>query len=520
MVSTVRRMDVEPVQVDAAGVTDAPRRPRLTDVLGWLTVVAGVGSAFAPVVTTRYAFSDDYPLLWMAVSGRPTAQFGESIVHTHAAQGRPLGGVLLQIAFQLAGSIDGLRFVRLVSVIAVVALALLLRWWLRTSGVSPWYATLIGTFICVTPAFVVTTSWAVLSMAPVAALLAAVASLLTSFVAADATRRAMLVLASMSLVLAFLIYPPPAMFFWVFFVVAVFGARFDAARLRNVVLLHGVVALVSLGVGGVLSVVSGRLVPTATGRMVPATDPLSKIAWFVTKPLYRSASLFGIPYDLAWTLAVGLLVVVGLGSALARRSARPALALTAGVAAVPLAFLPNLLVADSYSYAYRTGIALTSVVALLAALGALEVAQVWKTAVCRAWPSTARAVTASIGLLVTCLVAAAVVAAHGTASSLVTEPQERELAIVRDAVRALPESTSRVAVVQVPWEAGPRMWRSDELGLPSTALPWTADALVYLVLRELGRDDALPSVTSTPWWEPRPPGEVIDVRDGLRSDGS
>lgn len=493
----------------------AARRARVDGAAGWLAVVVGVVGAFWPVATARYGFSDDYPMLWMATSGRGTAQFGSSILETNTSQGRPVGGVLQQMAFELAGSIDGLRFLRLASVVGVIGLALLLRWWLRSNGIHPWYASLVAVFVCVTPVFAVVTSWAVLVLCPFAAALAGAASVLTALTAnrEAGTSVGQRLLASLLVVLSFLIYPPAAMFFWVFFVVAVLGARLDRDRLRRVVVWHGAVAAASLAAGAVVALVAGRLVPTATGRMALVTDPVGKVAWFLTRPLYRSLSLYGIPYSEVCAVVALVLVGAAIVLVLARRSAMPAVAAVAGVAAIPLSFLPNLVVAENYSYGYRNGVALTSTVALLAALGALALADLWRGAVCRAWPSADGIVRASIGVVAALAVLASVAAAHSRVVDFVTAPQTRELAIVRDAVRALPAATRSVDVVRVPWESGPKEWVSDELGVPSTAMPWAADALVYLILGELGRDDALPAVTSTPWYEARRPGSVIDVRD-------
>src|SRR5207237_372712 len=105
----------------AIGLTAHLSRSRLA-VLG---IAATIIAAFLSAVIVPYAFSDVDPLLRMAVSGRSDPWFGNRIVDVASAGGRPLEGVFLHLAYSAAGTIDNLRFVRLISVLGIVALALL-----------------------------------------------------------------------------------------------------------------------------------------------------------------------------------------------------------------------------------------------------------------------------------------------------------------------------------------------------------------------------------------------------------
>jgi hypothetical protein len=91
---------------------------------------------FLTAAIQPYAFSDDYSILLMAVSGEPSQQFGKSIFDASLDGGRPFAGLLTQGLFSLAGSIDNLHWVRLVAVMAIVVLAPS-PWALVRSDVKP-----------------------------------------------------------------------------------------------------------------------------------------------------------------------------------------------------------------------------------------------------------------------------------------------------------------------------------------------------------------------------------------------
>ena len=82
--------------------------------------------------------------------------------------------------FAAAGTIDNLRFVRIISVAGIVVLALILFWALVRSGVGRMPAALIALLVCTMPPFQLYASWTVSFSVPWAAVLAGCASLLAS----------------------------------------------------------------------------------------------------------------------------------------------------------------------------------------------------------------------------------------------------------------------------------------------------------------------------------------------------
>ena len=82
-----------------------------------------------------YAFSDDYPLLWMAVSGEPSRSSVRDR-RRRSDQRTAVAGLSIEWSFSAAGTIDNLRFVRLGAILGIVALGLLLHWALVRSKVN------------------------------------------------------------------------------------------------------------------------------------------------------------------------------------------------------------------------------------------------------------------------------------------------------------------------------------------------------------------------------------------------
>jgi hypothetical protein len=509
---------------DAANLREYLALVRATPLVIALTVFA----IFLPAVIVPYAYSDDYAILWMAISGDPTPGIGKTILDTTSSGGRPLMGLLLQAAFRTAGTIDNLRFVRFVGILGIVALALLLQWALVRSRIKPVIAALIAVLVCSMPAFQVAASWAVVFTAPYAALLAAGASVVATSIVVDSPRDLLAdkLLGAVAMLLAgLLIYQPAAMFFWVFLAIALVGAARDTNRAMRVLRAHAGVAFVAL----LLALVIGKLAAHAVGNTSPNAarsafthDVVGKAHWFFSHPLYRSLSLFELTPSRWVTALVVVLAVGGIVPWLLRHGSRPLLYVVTGATLIPLSFLPNLVVEDSNSFVFRTGIALTSLLALYACLGLLGMLLLLRDWLQPRLSVHALVVAERSALAVSAaLVAAIAFVASSNVTTLVVEPQNTELRIIRSHVAALPTGVSRVGFVQIGWDQGITSWYSDELGLASSARPWSPGAAVPLILREEGRlslSGPRPTVDTFPWYaQSFPNGEpVIDLRQELQ----
>jgi hypothetical protein len=482
-------------------------------------VALTVFAVFLPVLVVPYAFSDDYPVLAITNGLGPSEWFGSSIVNTTASGGRPFAGLLDQLVFSIAGTIDNLRFVRLIGVIGILALALLLHWALVRAGIRQVPAALIAVLVCTMPAFQVYASWAVLFNVPYAALLGGGASLLAAS-AADAPPRLRIdryVGATAMLLGALLIYQPAAMFFWVFLAVALVGAAQQAARAKSLVLTHFGVA----GAAIALAFLVQRLAIHVVGNTVPnkprnelTHDVVGKARWFVEEALYRSLNLFDLTPAPWFAGVVAAVTTVGILLLLRRQCATPLLHLGVAVLLIPLSYLPNLAVKENVA-SYRSLGSLGSLIAIYFCLGALGI---WLS-VCEGFRRPAAERLALIGA--TTFVAASAFVAARNVMTLFVEPQSIELRMIRSQVAVLPADVQRVGFVGTAYYWGlTKLVIIDEFGLPSTSQLWTLEPSVLLILREEGR---LPEQGPRPEVDiiqydtnPLPTDEpVIDVR-GLR----
>jgi hypothetical protein len=488
-----------------------------------VVIALAVFAMFASTVIVPYAFSDDYPILSMADGLGSSPWLGKTVLDASAVNGRPFAGLLNSFFFSAAGTIDNLRFVRLITVIGIVALALLLHWALVRSGIRPTPAALIVVLVCSLPAFQVYSSWTVLVASPYSALLGGGASLL-AVAATDAPRNLIadrMIGATGMLLAALLIYQPPAMFFWVFLAVALIGAVHESGRALRIVSMHLGVAAVALALAYLVVKLGVHAVGTSApnaGRNALTHDVMGKVRWFFEWPLYRSLNLFDLTPTPWLAVLVGTIAAGGTLLLLRHRGARSLLYVGIAAVLIPLSFLPNLVVAEN-SPTYRTEVSISSLIALYACLGAIGIWLNIRDWLRRRVSDHALIAAERLALAVSAaLVATSAFVAAKNVTTLFVEPQNTELRMIRSQVAALPAGVRHVGFVQTGYDQGmAKLVLSDEFGVPSSAQPWSPEPLVLLILREKGRlaangphpiVDTLPSYTTTlPRNEP-----VVDVR--------
>ena len=490
-----------------------------------LVITLSVFVVFLPTLIVPYGNTDDYMNLAHAEHlGLSSPPFPKSIMHAAAAEGRPIFGLLVDSAFSAAGTVDNLRFVRVFSVLGIVALTLLLYWALVRSKIAHLPAALLALLVCTLPPFQLYAAWATTFALPWAALLAGCASLL-AVAGTDAPRQHYdrLVWATALLVVALMIYQPAAMFFWVFLAVALAGAVADSERAWRLARTHFAVAAVALA----LAYLGYRLCVWLVGADAPGAgrggfthDVFGRAEWFAHFGLYGSLNLF----DLTWSpwLAVVVAVVAAGGILLwlLRRASRPALFIALALFLIPLADLPMLVVEEEFDYQIvRTQVSLSALIALYFGLGALAL---W--VLFREWVGgrvSRRVLLAgqrAAAVLAIAFVATAAVVASRNVDTLIAEPQLRELRLLRGQIAALPDPVQNVTVVlSSTLEMHPDTQRYDAFGVPSTGHWQFAVPLVLVLLREQGRlRDPHPVIQTLPPYASIPEGPVVNLNGLIR----
>jgi hypothetical protein len=508
-------------------VFDLPRQLRSPRSAARAAVAISISTVLLPVAFVPFAFADDYPLLQMTNGLGKSPWFGDSVVQTGVAGGRPFAGLLIEAAFGTAGTIDNLRFVRLGAMLGIVALALLLFNALVRAGVRTFVASLVAILVCSLPAFQVFGSWAALFYAPYAAILGGCASLRAAAAVDTNARfdRRKVAFAAALLLAALLTYQPAAMVFWVFLAVALVGHAHETRRAIGMVVAHAVTAVSALAAAYLVLQIGAQMfedsAPNAARRRLVRDVP-GKVDWFVRQPLKNSLNVLDLTPSTWLAVFVAMVSVLGIGLLLRSRTERPLVFAAIGLALVPATYLPNLLIAEEWA-TYRSQVALSSLLALYASLGVIGL---WLAAgqLLRQRLTEARLRTAELAALVggTAAVAACALIASAHVLVLFANPQLAELRMIRAQVATLPEDATRIGFVNTGYRSGMTdVVRYDEFGVASSAQPWTLEPAVFLLLREQGKLDlrARPRVEKLPWDTRDVPKEypVVDVRALLAS---
>jgi hypothetical protein len=521
--------------------------------------------AYFPTLVVPYAYMDDYFLLaWR--KGFPVGNF-----FTTAAQfGRPLHAVSLWATFSLADNIDSLRAVRAVSLVGVILLALVLYYALRRAGWSPWLAAGACTSVVTLGSFQIYVAWAATGEVPYVAVLGGLAwlRLRGAFVLPRRAAVFRSAQAAVLLLLALLTYQPAAMFFWVFAAVDLLrpGEQLAAAT-RKLAWSLGVAGAAMVFAYGAVRVGVHFWAGAFSFRTQLVDDFAKKVDWFWREPIVNSFGMFGLVPAMGWALVAAVVVAAGI-VLLHARSGRAAFGfLGLALVLVPLAYLPNLAVAEDLA-SYRSIGALASLLAVYAWLGlwgigralrqalhpavaaalaaaasfvalGLLVRPLWQPAtratldVLTHWPELVasallfavfaglavwagrappRYMRAALAAGVAAFAAIAVVVAARNVTSLVVRPQSTELRMLRTAL-ASPPPRDRVVFVKPNWTQGAApLVRYDEFGLPSTYFAWVPGSAVPLVLGE-------PVGLRIFAWDEAPARSDVDMRSLQKARG-
>jgi len=433
--------------------------------IAYVALLVFFAITYSAVINSRYAFLDDYTYVFSANHHTLPGMTAWLI-----SSGRPIYAVSINV-FTLVSKIGDLRWVRLFSLAGIAALCQLLIVHLRATTTLPRSACIAaGILIGLMPPLQVYASWACTALFPWSALLAGLSFFALNNRTTSEWKAMALSLAL--LVSALAIYQPSAMVFFVF----AGAAWVPAEKLPSIRAILR--AATVMGTALAVDYAATKMLPiviyhnfTPYGRTALVTNLDAKASWFLTEVVTDALNL---PFILGSGI-IAIFAAVFIGSGLGiffwrRRSswlARVMLAITL----VPLAYLPNLIVQESWA-SYRTQVALTGLLAVYSVI-ALE-----------AWLRLLRIDRATPAFMLAAIIGCAWVARHNVETEF-TIPQVEELRLVSAYLRSDGnlESAKQVYFVPASWQDSlAPLQRYDEFGIPSSEPVWTPPGIAWLIL--------------------------------------
>ncbi len=476
-------------------------------------------SLYSSVLTTDYAFLDDYQALVEGPQGHPTRR--------SMREGRPLQALGLYLYLQTAKEIEDLRCARFAGILGISLLAWSVFYLLVREGWKRFPSVCVGVFMCTTLPFQVYAAWGTIANQPFAAL-ASGGALLLSDRAFQAPRRHLKLLltagAILLLLLALTSFQPAAMFFWVFAAVVLLKPQTPLHDMLRRFGWYSMIASVGLLLGFVIYQLNSVLDPDLILRAGLVHNLPLKTAWFFIEAL-PNALLFSFLSPARWLLSEGndpltfsyrimdiclawiIFLIIVRGLVLYFHGTRKDRLWKCGIALVLLLFsyTPNLVVAENWA-TYRSLSSLTSVLVVLMCLALRGYVRCLR---CRLFPGCLN----MIGGCVT--VGGAILAAYHVHTYFVV-PQSQELAVMRDELMRKPLSqVDGIYVIGSKKGNTLAPLQRYEFGLPSSSDTVTARDMALLLIREGGEEKARLPVTAGPAdapLNPSPTDLVVDMR--------
>ncbi|HEU5382381.1 MAG TPA: glucosyltransferase domain-containing protein [Ktedonobacteraceae bacterium] len=506
---------------------DPRHRAVMQELIVLLCYVVVGALMFSVALITPYSFTDSYTDLAQAIQGSLYGYYVQLVTY-----GRPVYALLAQMAFSPMSSIGDLRYLRLIAVIGTGLLAWTFYKALRLAGIRQQYAIVLPLLICTTPPYEVYVGWDDCFCFPYAAVLAGAALILANSAITKRSSRQGWIRGGISLVLlvmAMMIYQPAAMVFVVFVAIVLFCRK---ASLRSTLLrflVYCSMLMIALGIDFIAAKTLPVLLygaPLAGSRTQLVTDIPAKAGWFFQEPLPDALNLWNLLPKVSIAVFVGVFSFAGLFLFLRGKLIERLSKLLIAVVLVPLSYLPNLIVEESWA-SYRTQAALTALIALyvgLALLGFFHSSrlqmeslriQIGPLKIQRPFIRVQPGALATTILLVVVIFGGLVAARNVTRYFVL--PQEQELSFIVSQLNTGSLATvKRIYVIPCSWsDSISPVVRYDEFGLASCSQPWAPGPMVYLVLRELAPAKAdIPIVVASPGDVSSPPDGsiVIDMR--------
>lgn len=432
-------------------------------VLGWV---------YAPVLTSNYGYNDDY--FWV----KRTAE-GFHFRETEAwTSGRPITGWGNAFLFSLAHSINGLKYVRGVSVAGIVVFALTAFFVLRRIGFEEVFAAAASLLMSLTPCFAIYAGWLTTGLDSYASAAALLGGYFVGKAVEEPARRARhFIYGGLLLLVAYASYQPVAAFAVVPLLARMWsGLQMDSRRLRTFALGFG--ALIGAAVLYFITFKLFVLIFQPGGeaeRATLTTDPLAKLR--LLSDLFWSGltGWFRLHSKLAQCISacvVGAVIILGFLIKPRKNFVLQLAALGCALAALVFTTLPMLAIREQL-FVYRMQGPLLAVAILAFAIGCERLLRAAKFSPGRNWQAVVFA-----GLVC----AVAWLTRHDLYQKFIAI-NEHEVTALRQGIADWKEFPEKLAYI-VPSQITLPGDDVGEFGDRTAAMPWVAPAMLELIYIE------------------------------------
>jgi hypothetical protein len=476
------------IAVPERGPGIAVDRPSTTGLRAWLlmaTLFLVPLITYWPATFHEYGLRDDYSTL------REAAEEPGKVLQFCASHARPIYGLLLEVTYRQAGTVQNLQWLRLLASLLLGAISVVSFRGLRSLGWSFDSSLCFAVLIALAPSAQVIAGWAIGWPYAVAALMA-FGGFFTAegALAAGAGLRRTVAQCCVGLglmIASALIYQPSALFYVVPLAAAlIVQRRRSLAEALRWMGFHLGFVIGALGLAYcTMSLLYATGVFVKSGRIAFEHHWGDKIAWFLQEPLPNALSLFVLndnhhrDHALYFGCAVlmGLLLVAGASLEWRRHGRSRGLIWLAGLIGLPVfAFAVSMIASERYA-TYRTILAMAAV--LLCFLVA-----------------SARALTEGLATDTRRLLAAGVIAmafftAQHHAFALLATPQGNEWQLILAGAKhvRLDENRPRIfAIASTPSDISTSTIYHDEFGSLSTNSEWVPREMFKRAMHDLHPD--------------------------------
>lgn len=260
----------------------------LPDLKIWLFLSLGFALLYAPVWFTPYLFLDEYSLFAQAIKGTLYPELKRVV-----AGGRPVYAGALCLGFGSIDSITDFRFIRLISIFGIATTAWVFYLFLSRAGWSQKTALACSFILGTMPPFQVYASWAMCFLHSwVTAITGLSVYLINSTLNISLLwkRLGCFLAAMVILLIAFNIYQPAAMFFWVFAAISLFGNKKLSFNINRYLVYYGMAFFLTAGFSFILQRVFMSVYgdPGIFQRAKLTFDVVGKLKWFIREPLLNA----------------------------------------------------------------------------------------------------------------------------------------------------------------------------------------------------------------------------------------